>query len=323
MLTGLLLDTLVTGLPYVLPFLGVFVVFRLLERIDLTIDASFTLGAAVATTSLGTGAPAALSLVAAVLAGAGAGLATTGLHLLMRVPVLFAGIVMWIGLYSVSLRIMGRPTLAVEAADTIYAPFGDLGRSAQDALAIATLAVVVMLVLVALDRFLRTETGLALRAVGVNTPMARSQGVDDRRTVALGLALANALAGLGGALVAQGQGFAEINMGTGVLIAGVAAVLLGELLTRARGATIVRGLLAVLAGTLTYRIILLSALRAGLPAADLRLVTALTMVTALLVQRVPLDRLQGSTRRRQTAQARHRRGEDLTRLEELTNDARA
>ncbi len=285
MLTGLLLDTLVTGLPYVLPYLGVFTVFRLLDRIDLTIDASFTLGAGVSAALLVAGTPAPVTFAAAVAAGAVAGLVTTILHLVLRVPVLLAGIVMWIGLYSVNLRIMGRPTVALGSTSTIYAPFDDLGRVGRDLRVIGVLVIVVTIVLVGVGAFLRTESGLALRATGVNTPMARSQGVDDRTATAFGLAGANALAALGGALVAQGQGFAEINMGTGILIAGVAAVLLGELLAGPSGSRVARGLIGVLVGALLYRLVLLWALRLGLPASDLRLVTAVTMALALLLQR--------------------------------------
>lgn len=285
MSVNLLLDTAVTGLPYVLPFLGVLVVFRLLDRIDLTLDGSFALGAAIAASTLAAGMPAWMSVLAACVAGALAGVATTLLHLVLGVPVLLAGIVMWIGLYSINLRVMGRPTLALDSAASLWAPFDDLGRGARDGWVIATLALVVVVVLMLVGLYLRTESGLALRATGINTEMARSQGVDDRLTVTIGLAGANSLAALGGALVAHGQGFAEVNMGTGVLISGIAAVLLGELVVRPGTSDVARILTAVAAGALMYRLVLLGALRAGLPASDLRLVTAVTLAIALLITR--------------------------------------
>ncbi|MDY7104984.1 MAG: ABC transporter permease [Actinomycetota bacterium] len=285
MVAHLLLDTTVTGVPYVLPFLGVFVGFRLLDRIDLTIDASFVLGAAVTAVALGADVSPWVALVAAAAAGAAAGLVTTALHLLLRVPVLLAGIVMWIGLYSINLRVMGRPTLAVASITTIYAPLDGLGRSARDLWAVGILTSIVAAVVVAVAAYLRSESGLALRATGVNTMMARSQGVDDRLVVLIGLAAANSLAALGGALVAQGQGFAEVNMGTGVVIAGVAAVLIGELLVRPAPSAIVGALAAVVVGTLAYRFVLLVALRIGLPASDLRLVTAVTLGLTLAARR--------------------------------------
>lgn len=286
MLTNLLLDTAVTGLPYVLPFLGVLLVFRLLDRIDLTIDGSFALGAAVSATAVAAGVGPWTSILLAVLAGAAAGAATTLLHVLVRVPVLLAGIVMWIGSYSITLRVMGRPTTAVPSTTTIYAPLADLDRVVRDLGTIGVLVVIVTLVLVAAGLYLRTESGLALRATGVNTSMARSNGVDDRLVVGIGLATANAAAAAGGALVAHGQGFAEVNMGTGTLIAGIAAVLLGELLLRPSASAVGRTLVAVVVGAVLYRLVLLSALRMGLAASDLRLVTAATLAVALLAQRL-------------------------------------
>ncbi len=140
--------------------------------------------------------------------------------------------------------------------------------------------------LAALGVFLRTEPGLALRATGMNPVGSRAQGVDHRVTVAIALALANGLSALGGALTAQNQGFAEINMGVGTLIAGAGALLLGELLLRPTAATVGRAMVAVAIGTVVYRIILVGALRYGLPATDLKLVTALTLVAAVLAQRL-------------------------------------
>lgn len=297
----LVLDTAVTGLPYVLPFLGVLVVFRLLDRIDLTIDGSFALGAAVSVVLVDSGLPPWCALLAAGAAGAAAGGITTAVHLLLRVPVLLAGIVMWIGLYSVNLRVMGRPTVAVPSATTVYGSFDGLGRSAHDLAVIGVLAALIGAIVIALGGYLRSESGLALRATGVNTRMAQSQGVDDRRAVAVGLAIANALAALGGGLVAHGQGFAEVNMGTGILISGVAAVLLGELVMRPTPSTVGRALLAVVVGALAYRLVLLTALRVGLPASDLRLVTALTLGATLLARRV------GSRHRRPGSGSRLRR----------------
>ncbi len=122
----MLVDTLVTGLPYVPPFLGVWLAFRLLDRIDLTVDASFTLGAAVAAVLLEHGMPAPAAILSAMGAGAVAGLLTASLHVALRIPVLLAGIVMWIGLYSVNLRIMGRPTIGLGGLPTLYAPLHGL-----------------------------------------------------------------------------------------------------------------------------------------------------------------------------------------------------
>jgi putative ABC transport system permease protein len=311
MFLNLMLDTGVTGLPYVLPFFGVLVVFRLLDRIDLTIDGSFVLGAATATVAVHAGVPAWASIAVAIAAGAVAGLVTTCLHVLLQVPVLLAGIVMWIGLYSINLRVMGRPTLALAAEESLYGALASTSRDVRDVCVVVILTLVIGVVLVLMARFLRTELGLAVRTIGVNAGMARSQGVDERVAVAVGLAGANGLAALGGALVAHGQGFAEVNMGTGVMIAGIAAVLLGELFFRPAGSAVGRRLIAIVVGALAYRLILLSALRAGLPASDLRLVTAVTLALTLVIDRCAHRVTMPLARRRHFRSAGHRSSEAI------------
>ena len=147
------------------------------------------------------------------------------------------------------------------------------------------LGLIVLVVLAGYALLMRTEIGLALRASGVNAGMARSQGVNDRAVLALALFLSNALAGLGSGLLVQTQGYADVNMGVGVFVSGVGAVLLGELLLRPSGSKVFRIVACVLAGTLLYRLILVGALRIGLPAGDLRGVTALTLVVAVAAER--------------------------------------
>ncbi len=281
----LVLDTLVTGLPYVLPFLGIWLVFRLLGEIDLTVDASFTLGAAVTAVGLANGWGVAAAMTAAAVAGAVAGLVTTVLHVALRVPVLLAGIVMWIGMYSVNLRVMERPTLAVPQEQTLYAPLQKLSGDARDVATAGMLTSIVLVALLVLAGWLHSEHGLAVRVAGANRSMARRYGVDDRRMVGAGLMVCNALAASGGALVAQGQGFVEVNMGFGLAIAGVAAVLVGELVLPARASQVVRAMVAVCVGALVYRAVLVGALRAGLPATDLRLVIALMLIAAMVGHR--------------------------------------
>jgi putative ABC transport system permease protein len=148
------------------------------------------------------------------------------------------------------------------------------------------LGAVVTVVLAGYALFLRTELGLALRASGANARMARSQGVNDKAVMALALFLANALAAFGAGLLIQTQGFADVNMGVGTVIAGVGAVLLGELFLRPSGSRVFRIVLCVLFGTLAYRLILVGALRAGLPAGDLKGVTALTLIAAVAARRI-------------------------------------
>lgn len=284
-MVNVLLDTLVTGLPLATAVMGIYMIFRLREDFDLTIDASFTMGAAVVATTLLHGWSLPTAMLAAIAASGAMGLLTTALHLSLRIPVILAGLVMSIGFFSVNLRIMGEPSLNVVDVPTLFSGFLDMDARQADLLTSLVLAGIVAGVFTALALFLRTEIGLALRATGVNSRMARSNGVDDRKLLALSLVIANALAGLSGALVVQSQGFADVTMGTGTLIAGVGAVLLGELVVRPTGSKVVRIVLAVLVGTLAYRLVLVVALRLGLPATDLQGVTALTLVVAVAARR--------------------------------------
>jgi putative ABC transport system permease protein len=282
---NVLLDMLVTGLPLVPVFLGIYTVFRLRADFDLTVEGSFVTGGAVCALALVHGWPAWLSVFAGIGGAAVAGLVTAGLHLLLRIPVLLAGLVMSIGLFSVNLHLLGTPTLSLGVTHTLFSSFASLSSHQSDLATSGVLAGIVAVVLVGFGLFLRTELGLALRATGVNARMARSQGVNDRWLTVLALVMANGLAGLGASLTVQYQGYADVNMGAGTFVAGVGAVLLGELVIRPTGSKLVRIVLCVLFGTLAYRLVLVAALRAGLPAGDLKGVTALTLVVAIAAER--------------------------------------
>ncbi|WP_020660824.1 ABC transporter permease subunit [Amycolatopsis benzoatilytica] len=284
MIGDIILDTLVTGLPMVPVFLGIYTVFRVRADFDLTVEGSFALGGAVTAIAAASGLPPLAALPLGALAGGAAGLLTAGLHQWLRVPVLLAGLVMSIGLFSVTLHVLGAPTLSLLTAGTLTTAVTGFGGSADLAIS-AVLGLIVLVVLAGYALLMRTEIGLALRASGVNAGMARSQGVNDRAVLALALFLSNALAGLGAGLLVQTQGYADVNMGVGVFVSGVGAVLLGELLLRPSGSKVFRIVACVLAGTLLYRLILVGALRIGLPAGDLRGVTALTLVIAVAAER--------------------------------------
>ncbi|WP_163553719.1 ABC transporter permease [Candidatus Frankia alpina] len=294
-MTQILLDMLVTGLPLVPVFLGIYTVFRLRADFDLTVEGSFVLGGAVCALTLVHGWPSWLALLAGTAGAAAAGGVTALIHLLLRVPVLLAGLVMSIGLFSVNLHVLDTPTLSLGTVGTLFSGFGSLSGRQADLATSGVMAGVVAAVLVAFGLFLRTELGLALRATGVNARMARSQGVNDRRLTVLALVLANGLAGLGASLAVQYQGYADVNMGGGTFVAGVGAVLLGELFVRPSGSKLVRIVGCVLVGTLAYRLVLVTALRVGLPAGDLRGVTALTLLVAIAAERY-LGALGGLTR---------------------------
>jgi putative ABC transport system permease protein len=277
------LGALEIGFVYGLVALGVFLSFRVLNFPDLTVDGSFPLGAAVVATLIVAGADPYLATATAVAAGGAAGLVTAFLNLRFRILHLLASILTMIALYSVNLRIMGRPNVAIIAEPTVLTPFEGLGVGGlylRPLVAVAVVAAVAALI----ARFLVTEYGLAMRATGANPRMARAQGIATAQSTYVGMALSNAMVALGGALFAQMNGFADITIGTGTIVVGLAAVIVGEAIFRRGG--IVVAVIACLLGSVIYRLAVALALNAdfiGLKASDLNLVTALLVTVALIL----------------------------------------
>src|SRR5690625_1243530 len=258
--------------------LGVYITFRVLNFPDLTVEGSFPLGAAVSATLIVTGVDPLLSILAAVACGMAAGLLTGFLHTKMRITGLLAGILSMTALYSINLRIMGRPNVPLLRQPTIFNSLSDWGFN-HPMQALIVFAVVAVALKVLMDLFLATETGLAMRATGDNAAMIRSFGVSTDAMTNLGLALANGLVALAGALTAQYQGYADIGMGLGMIVVGLASVILGNALLRP--STVFRGTLGVLIGSILYRLAIFFALRAGFAPTDLRIVTAVIVILAL------------------------------------------
>jgi len=278
-----LLGALEIGLVFALVALGVLVSFRILRFPDLTVDGSFPLGGAVAATLISLGADPFASTAAAAAAGALAGLATGWLNVKLRIMDLLASILMMIALYSINLRIMGRPNVPLIAEPTVFTVLQP-DAVADYVMRPLILAAVVLAAKLALDWFLSTEAGLAMRATGSNPRMARSQGVHTGRMVLAGMALSNALVGLAGALFAQTQGGADISMGVGTIVIGLAAVIVGESILPAR--RLFLATLAAILGAVVYRFFVALALNSefvGLQAQDLNLVTAVLVVVALVL----------------------------------------
>lgn len=271
------------GLILGLVALGVFLSFRILSFPDLTVDGSYPLGAAVCATLIVNGVDPYLATGVAMLAGALAGLVTATLNLRFGILHLLASILTMIALYSINLRIMGRPNVPLLGQETVLTPFEGLGLAnlyMRPLFAGVVLAVVAALLI----RFLLSQYGLAMRATGSNVRMARAQGVDTKRTTYVGMALSNALVALGGALFAQTNGFADVTLGTGTIVVGLAAVIVGEAIVGTR--SIVAWALACILGALVYRIVVALALNAsvlGLNASDLKLVTAILVTLALIL----------------------------------------
>ena len=277
------LGAIEVGLLFALVALGVYLSFRVLQFPDLTVDGSFPLGAAVCASMIVAGIDPYSATLAAGVAGAGAGLVTAWLNVKLKILHLLASILTMIALYSVNLRIMGRPNVALLGETTVFTPLEafDVPSYISFPIALVVLVVVVKLVL---DWFLNSEIGLAMRATGVNPRMARAQGIHTSRYILGGMALSNALVAVAGALFAQSQGAADVTLGVGVIVVGLAAVIGGEAILNTR--TVFRATLACIIGSILYRLAVAGALNAdalGLKAQDLNLITAVLVALAMVL----------------------------------------
>jgi len=280
---GVLSFSFYEGLVFGLVAIGVYLTFRVLSFPDLSVDGTFPLGGAICAVLIVNGANPFLATLAALGAGLGAGLVTGLLNTKLRLPALLAGILMMVGLYSINLRIMGGANVSllreVTAFDKIAELMGVGGGNLQASIVLA--AVIAVSVFLVLNWFLRTEIGLALRATGDNEQMVRSLGTDTDKNVLMGCAVSNGLVALAGAVVAQGQGFADVGMGIGLIVMGLASVIIGEGLFRPKG--VARLLLAAIGGAFLYRLFITVALRLGMAPGDLKLITAILVIIVLAV----------------------------------------
>ncbi len=280
-----LLGTVEVGLIFGMVALGAFITFRILDFPDLTVEGSFPLGAAVAAiliVSFGWNPwPATL---AAAVAGSGAGFVTAYLNVRFNILHILAGILVSISLYSINLRIMGGPNKPLLGAHTIFSVVQGWGVPAY-ILTPLLLACIVFVIKLLLDLFLQTGIGMNMRAAGANPAMAAANGVNVGRMKLVGLGMANALTALAGAMFAQSFGAADAYMGIGVIIIGLASVIVGMSILPVR--TITQATLACLFGAMLYRFAVAFSLNAdflGLKASDVQLVTALLVVATLVGQ---------------------------------------
>lgn len=278
MSAGFFIQSVEQGLVYAIMAIGVYITFRILDFADLTVEGSFTLGAAVAATMLTKGFHPAVASLVPVLAGAAAGVVTGVLHTKGKISGLLAGILSMTALYSINLRVMGKSNVPLLREDTVTSILKD--RFPEGAVFLF-FAVCVVLIVLLLDWFLFTETGFAIRATGDNEYMIRALGVNTDSMKILGLAVSNGLVAFSGALVAQYQGFSDAGMGIGMIVAGLASVIIGEVLLGAR--SIPRATVAVVGGSIVYRLAIALALSRGFKAEDLKLITAILVVFALVL----------------------------------------
>ena len=293
---NLLIGTFAMGLLLSLATLGVFVAFRVLRVIDLTAEGAFGIGAAIAAAALARDTSPVVATLLGTAAGALAGMATGLLYTRLRIDTLLAGIVTSTALYSVMLYVMGGGEISIVTRETIFSGaerlWHRLGRgdltlfgttvSAASWASLALLAVVIPLIAVVVWWFFRTRVGLAVRAAGDNPNMARAQAVNVARMTVLGLAVANGLVGVCGAVFAQYQGFANVQMALGTFVTAVGCLVLGEaLLGQDRVGAQLAG---AIAGTVLFRLLVSAALRVGLDPNALKLATAVFVVIVLLLQ---------------------------------------
>lgn len=289
------------GLIYAIMSLGVYLTFRILNFPDLTVDQSFTTGAATAAMLIvHYDLTPVVAMGAAFIAGAIAGVITGLLHTKGGINPLLAGILTMLALYSINLRIMGsRANVPLLGNDTLYTWFNSQGITGWTL--ILVLAVMVLLVKLALDWFLGTDMGLGLQATGDNEEMVRSFGVSTDTMKIVGLAVSNGLVGLAGAFIAQTQGSADISMGIGLILVGLASVILGQALLNnrfvhrfadtgvgrlffgTRNREVLIATTAVILGSIVYRAAIQGALAIGFEPGDMRLISAIIVVIALLI----------------------------------------
>jgi putative ABC transport system permease protein len=273
------------GLIYGLVALGVYLTFRVLDFPDLSVDGSFPMGAAVAATAIVAGLNPWLATLMAMAAGALTGWVTAFLTVRCGILNLLASILTMIAAFSINIRIMGRPNLALIGEDTILTPF----ESFADPMYVRPLVVAVLVLIMAwiTVRLLNSDFGLGLRATGVNARMVSAQGASTAFYTYFGLALSNGYVGFAGALFAQTNSFADVTSGVGTIVVGLAAVILGQTLIPGRKIWV--AVLAVILGSVLYRLAVAFALSSGmfgLQASDLNLVTAVLVAIALIMPRI-------------------------------------
>lgn len=298
------------GIIYAIMALGVYLTFRVLDFPDLTVDGSFVTGAATAATMILLGYHPILATLVAIVAGFIAGCMTGILHTKGKINPLLSGILMMIALYSINLRIMGstventigRPNIPLLNSETLFSKFQvfwsnlgidsalnnllkSIGVQSQLPSTWSTLIVVLIITIIIkffADWFLKTEVGLAIRATGDNKRMIRSFSANTDTLIILGLGLSNALVAFSGALIAQYSKFSDVSMGIGMIVIGLASVIIGEAIFGTK--TIMRTTFAVIAGAIIYRIILALALRVDfLDSGDMKLITAIIVIIALIL----------------------------------------
>ena len=293
MLTAML-GAVSQGILWGIMVLGVFITYKLLDIPDLTVDGSFATGGAVCAVLVVAGVNPALAIVAAMAAGAVAGAVTGFLTTVFEIPAILSGILTQISLWSINLRIMGKSNTPLLTNDTVFSQLGNATGLTSNVCAIIVGLIVAVVIVAGLYWFFGTEIGSALRATGNNEAMIRALGVNTNRTKMLALILSNALVGLSGGLICEQQKYADIGMGTGAIVIGLAAIVIGEVLGRLLPDGLSKfgaRLVSAVAGSVVYFLIRAIVLQMGMDANDMKLLSAIIVALALCVP-VVWERIQ-------------------------------
>ncbi len=277
---SILLSAVALGLLWAIMALGVYITYRILDVADLTVEGTIATGAALAAHCIvESGMNPWIATLLGTAAGMIAGLITGLLHTKLKIPALLAGILTMIALYSVNLRIMGRANVSLLKQETVYTFFTQLFNGNKNLAILAVGVLCVAVVGIVMYIFFGTELGCAIRATGNNPKMARAQGINTDLMINLGLVISNGLVAFSGALIAQNQSFADVQMGIGSIVIGLASLIIGEVIFGTK--TFCRTIISVILGAVVYRVIIALVLRAGMEANDLKLFTAITVAICL------------------------------------------
>ena len=266
--------TIEQSLIFAIMVLGVYISFRILNFPDMTVDGTFPLGAAISAKLLTLGLNPYLTLLVALIAGAAAGAITGLIHVKLKVKDLLAGILVMTALYSINLRVMGKSNIPLFEEDNIF--------NTEYSMMI-TIVVLILISKLLLDYLLKTKFGFALKALGDNENLIVSLGLNEEKYKIYGLMIANAFVAFSGAVLAQYQGFADVGMGTGIIVIGLASIIIGDTLfgkrRRLAGTTI------VIIGSILYRGVIAVTLSMGMDASDLKLITSVIVIIILWIQK--------------------------------------
>ena len=266
--------TIEQSLIFAIMVLGVYISFRILNFPDMTVDGTFPLGAAISAKLLTLGVNPYLTLLVALVAGAAAGVVTGLIHVKLKVKDLLAGILVMTALYSVNLRVMGKSNIPLFEEDNIF--------NTEYSMMI-TIVVLILISKLLLDYLLKTKFGFALKALGDNENLIVSLGLNEEKYKIYGLMIANAFVAFSGAVLAQYQGFADVGMGTGIIVIGLASIIIGDTLFGKRRK--LAGTTIVIIGSILYRGVIAVTLSMGMDASDLKLITSIIVIVILWIQK--------------------------------------